>query len=401
MEKVHWFIRWVGIDISKIWGIAKIFDTPNQVVRLTFVDEASCADALKFEGVHNVKIGNKNFKVLVRDSNVEEKFVRITGIPHSMDLGVIQTRFKEFGKVLDMRWERYHVVENEYLIPTLSTWLICRMTLEKAIPSYVTVGDYRVIVRYNGQKQTCGICDETSHLRKDCPSLRKNKTDNNDKTDKTDNPRSNIFNSIAPWAARNPPSIQTDNTLSEETNNAPADIVESVTETTVDPTEEITSVVGETPAKSVMDEAVPNNLDAENEMDVGDDDSASTHSHESIHDNTQDTIIAIPAGQKAPQTPPTPQTTQTTTNDLPSISATISSVSSGSDASEDNIDIETDPSWSTVTNKRKDRSPQRPKASGESKDPLSLSPRQQQKLAKLISKDTFTRLAEVKKNKPN
>ncbi len=357
MRTVHGFVRSLNVKVEDLIGLSQVFDTQNQVARLTFVGEAPCAAFLeKFEGLKNVKLENKNIRVLIKDTNVEEKFVRISGIPHSMDLGVIQTRFKEFGKILDLRWERYHVAEDKVLYPILSTWLICRMTIEKAIPSYVTIGEYRAIVKYNGQKTTCGICDETDHLRRDCPRLRRNKPDN---TDKTEPPTTNLLSSV----------FELSNT------------VDSAKETN-------TAVVEETVAESVMEEAPVAETTEENGMVVVVDDSASTASQE---ETTQDFLNAIPAGQQ-----------QTTQNDVPSTSATISSVSSGSDTSDDNnIDIETDPSWSTATNKRKDRSPLRPKVSGESKDPLSLSPRQQQKLAKLISKDTFTRLTEIQKNKPN
>jgi hypothetical protein len=360
MRTVHGFVRSLNVKVEDLIGLSQVFDTQNQVARLTFVGEAPCAAFLeKFEGLKNVKLENKNIRVLIKDTNVGEKFVRISGIPHSMDLGVIQTRFKEFGKILDLRWERYHVAEDKVLYPILSTWLICRMTIEKAIPSYVTIGEYRAIVKYNGQKTTCGICDETDHLRRDCPRLRRNKPDN---SDKTETPTTNFLPSVFEM----PSTVG----LTKETN---------------------TAVVEETVAESVVEEAPATEATEENEMVVEADDSASTTSQQ---ETTQDILNAIPAGQK--------QKTQTTQNDVPSASATISSVSSGSDTLDDNyFDIETDPSWSTVNNKRKERSPQRPKASGESKDPLSLSPRQQQKLAKLISKDTFTRLAEIQKNKSN
>lgn len=45
------------------------------------------------------------------------------------------------------------------------------MTIEKDIPSYLNMGDYRAIVKYHGQTPTCRMCDSKNHMGKDCPSL--------------------------------------------------------------------------------------------------------------------------------------------------------------------------------------------------------------------------------------
>ncbi len=92
-----------------------------------------------------------------------------------MNLGIVKTRFREFGNVLGLRWESYHVVDDEYLYPVLSTWLISRMALEQHIPSYVTIGSYKAVVRYSGQIPTCRICDDREHIGKNCPTLSKNR----------------------------------------------------------------------------------------------------------------------------------------------------------------------------------------------------------------------------------
>ena len=92
-----------------------------------------------------------------------------------MNLGIVKTRFREFGNVLDLRWESYRVVDDEFLYPVLSTWLICRMTLEKHIPSYITLGSYKAVVRYSGQIPTSRICDQHEHIGRNCPTLAKNR----------------------------------------------------------------------------------------------------------------------------------------------------------------------------------------------------------------------------------
>jgi len=114
--------------------------------------------------------------VVIRDSNVDEKFVRIAGIPLNLELGVVQTRLREFGTVIYMRWKRYRTVEGDDVMYTvLCTWMIVRMTVTKNIPSYVNIGSYRAIVKYEGQRPTCRLCDDESHFSNTCPKIRRNR----------------------------------------------------------------------------------------------------------------------------------------------------------------------------------------------------------------------------------
>ena len=58
----------------------------------------------KYEGTTKAVVEGKELAVVIRDSNVEDKFVRISGIPQNLELGVVQTCLREFGTVIDMRW---------------------------------------------------------------------------------------------------------------------------------------------------------------------------------------------------------------------------------------------------------------------------------------------------------
>jgi hypothetical protein len=171
MISVHKFVRSLEVKVENLMGISAVLETRNQVARLTFTTEALCKEFIeKHGGVKNVEIEGKATKVIIRDSNIVERFVRITGIPYSLDEGIIKRRFREFGEVFETRWEKYHVAGDEFLYPVLSSWLIVRMSIERDIPSYVTIGEYRAIVRYQGQPPTCRTCDSRSHMGKDCPS---------------------------------------------------------------------------------------------------------------------------------------------------------------------------------------------------------------------------------------
>ncbi|XP_049948117.1 translation initiation factor IF-2-like [Schistocerca serialis cubense] len=43
------------------------------------------------------------------------------------------------------------------------------MVLKKHVPSFVMIGGHRGVVQYNGQPQTCSICNSTEHMRANCP----------------------------------------------------------------------------------------------------------------------------------------------------------------------------------------------------------------------------------------
>ena len=64
---------------------------------------------------------------------------------------------------------------DEIMYPVLATWFIVRMTVTKNIPSYIKIGSYRAIVKYEGQRPTCTLCDEETHFSNTCPKTRQNR----------------------------------------------------------------------------------------------------------------------------------------------------------------------------------------------------------------------------------
>ncbi|KAI9550936.1 hypothetical protein GHT06_001749 [Daphnia sinensis] len=98
MRSVHGFVRSLKVEPQDVLGLVAVREKRNQ---------------------------GKEVNVVIRDSNIEERFVRIAGIPQNLDLGVVQTRLKEYGTVIDTRWERYRATEDdEVLYPVLATWMI-------------------------------------------------------------------------------------------------------------------------------------------------------------------------------------------------------------------------------------------------------------------------------------
>ncbi|XP_045034562.1 uncharacterized protein LOC116930487 [Daphnia magna] len=160
MRAVHGFVRSLKVEPQDLFGLVAAYTS-------SFLSQHS--------GIVRTELEGKEVNVVIRDSNIQEKFVRIAGIPQNLDLGVVKTRLKEFGTIIDARWERYQVAEDDVLYPVLATWMIVRMTLTKNIPSYITIGSYRAMVKYEGQKLTCRLCDDETHFSYNCPTLRRNK----------------------------------------------------------------------------------------------------------------------------------------------------------------------------------------------------------------------------------
>ncbi|KAK4017653.1 hypothetical protein OUZ56_033342 [Daphnia magna] len=180
MRAVQGFVRSLKVEPQDLLGLVAILDTRNQVARITFTTEAYTSSFLsQHSGIVRTELEGKEVDVVIRDSNIQEKFVRIAGIPQNLDLGVVKTRLKEFGTIIDACWERYRVAEDDVLYPFLATWMIVRMTLTKNIPSYITIGSYRAMGKYEGQKPTCRLCDDETHFSYNCPTLRRNKEPTN------------------------------------------------------------------------------------------------------------------------------------------------------------------------------------------------------------------------------
>ncbi|KAK4031013.1 hypothetical protein OUZ56_024488 [Daphnia magna] len=107
MRTVHGFVRSLKVDAQDLLGIVAVLDTRNQVARITFMSEAYTSSFLsQHSGIVRTELEGKEVSVVIKDSNIQEKFVRIAGIPQNLDLGVVQTRLKEFGNVIEARWER-------------------------------------------------------------------------------------------------------------------------------------------------------------------------------------------------------------------------------------------------------------------------------------------------------
>jgi hypothetical protein len=122
MRTVHGFVRSLQVEPQDLLGLDAVLVTRNQIARITFMTEAYTSNFLsRNSGIVKTQLEGKEVNLVIRDSNIQERFVRIAGIPQNIDLGVVQMRLKEYGTVIDTRWERYFVAEDELLYPVLAT----------------------------------------------------------------------------------------------------------------------------------------------------------------------------------------------------------------------------------------------------------------------------------------
>jgi hypothetical protein len=78
MRTVHRYIRTLNVKVEDVMGIAAVFESQNQVVRITFHKEATCSAFLaEHQGIRKEKLEERDIAIVIKDSNVQEKFVRI------------------------------------------------------------------------------------------------------------------------------------------------------------------------------------------------------------------------------------------------------------------------------------------------------------------------------------
>jgi len=175
MIEIHKFIRKLFKDINMneqaIYGIMGVIQSQNQVIRMKFFDdrEGEFKKFLKkYAGVGNTKVGRIDVQVKIYDASLAMKFVRIGDAPFEMSLGDITRLLQPYGAIMDMRRDRY--TGTDY-VAGFQGWITVKMVISSDIPSYLQVGDHKLIVKYEGQKVTCRHCLKSGHMARECPEL--------------------------------------------------------------------------------------------------------------------------------------------------------------------------------------------------------------------------------------
>ena len=208
---VHRFVRTLNVTKDQVEALYHLPSPSNQfLVCLEFKKPNEYIDFMStFAGQRELPLhkedGGAKIKVLFRDPNIHETFIRVNYVPLSMDLEVVKKRFSSFGMVNGIRWERYSTrSDSDDWFPCRNGWVAIRMDLAQSIPSYIQLGNTKVFVTYSGQPQTCRKCDESGHFAEECPKSQPPKRDEESRNLWGTTPRSNQ------WLLLSPPTPRTE-----------------------------------------------------------------------------------------------------------------------------------------------------------------------------------------------
>ena len=103
----------------------------------------------------------------VRIVNLSKVFtyVSIRYAPFDMEDETLRNILSRYGKVHDMRWNKFSYGKAKDLFNGTRT---AHMQIKSNIPSSVNVQGHRIFFIYNGQKRTCHKCGEENHLAANC-----------------------------------------------------------------------------------------------------------------------------------------------------------------------------------------------------------------------------------------
>ncbi len=112
------------------------------------------------------KVKIKGTEVGVQDPDTNITYVSVFYSPFEIAEEFYEEQLKSYGKVKFVRRNKIPGTEVENGITT-----VC-MELEKHLPSFLQVGAYTGMLRYNGQPRTCRKWDQVGHLATACKEVR-------------------------------------------------------------------------------------------------------------------------------------------------------------------------------------------------------------------------------------
>ena len=131
------------------------------------IEDAALRDLLVESGLN---IDGKHVAFAFHKKRDLKRRVYISQLPIGITHLELKEVFSFYGDIMDITF--LSKIIHERKIDSGDRVIIFK-ELKKETPSYVYVRGWRAYVKYNGQPQTCRVCDLTGHFAKDCPASRK------------------------------------------------------------------------------------------------------------------------------------------------------------------------------------------------------------------------------------
>jgi hypothetical protein len=114
----------------------------------------------------SVKINGKEVAIRMRDRTLNLVRVRVHNFKFSDDLGGLETRLRQYGKVNKLAWDTYQDKQLPKWSGIKTGVVNVDMEIVSNIPSYINFGSYKhpLMVEYAGQTKTCRLCDSPCHV---------------------------------------------------------------------------------------------------------------------------------------------------------------------------------------------------------------------------------------------
>ncbi|KAE8745526.1 hypothetical protein FOCC_FOCC007789, partial [Frankliniella occidentalis] len=158
------------LKLSEKEVIAVICKDAMKKVMIKVNDEKKCEETVMEGGGKRVFVHSDKTETEVKLDLVagQAKYIRIHELPVEIEHVEVVKALERYGRVLNVTHEMWR----GHKLKVMNGVRGVRIELQKHVPSYINVGEWRVWTQYKNQPQTCAICDGP-HMRAACPQRRR------------------------------------------------------------------------------------------------------------------------------------------------------------------------------------------------------------------------------------
>jgi len=106
-------------------------------------------------------------QVKLEEAGLGSRRVRVANLPPELPNALIRTSLLPYGTIHSITDETW---PSSYRYTVANGVRVVQMTLNRHLPSNITMAGYRAFISYEGQPQTCFGCGATEHVYQTCPS---------------------------------------------------------------------------------------------------------------------------------------------------------------------------------------------------------------------------------------